>query len=98
MMHTVKGFIIVGETEVDVFLKLPSVLYDPVSVDNLISGSSAFSKPCLDVWKFLVCIMLKLSMQDFKHEEMSGIVHWLEKTLESPLDCKEIQPVHSEGD
>ena len=84
--------------QVGVFLEFSSFLYDPVHVSNLISGSSAFSKPCLDVWKFLVCIMLKLSMQDFKHEEMSGIVHWLEKTLESPLDCKEIQPVHSEGD
>ena len=65
MIHTVKGFSIVGETEVDIFLKLPSFLYDPVNVDNLIS---AFSKPCLDVWKFLVCIMLKPSMQDFKHD------------------------------
>ena len=62
----------------DLALKLPSFLYDPVNVDNLIS---AFSKPCLDVWKFLVCIMLKPSMQDFKHEEMSGIVHWFEHSL-----------------
>ena len=68
MIHTVKGFIIVGETEVDVFLELPSFLCDPVNVGNLISGSSAFSKPCLDVWKSLVCIMLKPSMQSFKHD------------------------------
>ena len=66
MIHTVKGFSIVNETEVDVFLEFPCFLYDPVNVGNLISGST-FSKPSLDVWKILVCIMLKPSMQDFKH-------------------------------
>ena len=68
MIHTVKGFSIVGETEVDVFLEFPCFLYDPVNVGNLIFGSFAFSKPSLDIWKFLVCIMLKPSMQDFKHD------------------------------
>ena len=66
MIHTVKGFGVVDETEVDVFLEFPCFLYDPVNVGNLISGST-FSKPSLDVWKILVCIMLKPSMQDFKH-------------------------------
>ena len=50
------------------FLEFPCFLYDPTNVGNLISGSSAFSKPCLDIWNFLVCIMLKPSMQDFKHD------------------------------
>ena len=68
MMHTVKGFSIVNEIEVDVFQELPCFLYDPVNVSNLISDSSAFSKPILDVWKFLICVMLKPSMQDFKHD------------------------------
>ena len=68
MIHTVKGFGVVSETEVDVFLELPSFLCDPVNVGSFISGPSSFSKPNLDIWKFLVCIMLKLSMQDFKHE------------------------------
>ena len=68
MIHTVKGFGIVDETEVDVFLKSPNFLYDPVNVGNLISGSSSFSKPSLDIWKFLVRIMLKPSMQDFKND------------------------------
>ena len=68
MIHTVKGFSIVDETEVDVFLKFPCFLYDPANVGYLISGSFAFSKPRLDIWKFLVCIMLKPSMQDFKHD------------------------------
>ena len=67
MIHAVKGFSIVDETEVDVFLEFPCCLYDPENVSNLISGFSAFSKPNLDIWKFLVFIMLKNSMQDFKH-------------------------------
>ena len=50
------------------FLQFPSFLYDPVNVDSLISGSSSFSKPNLDIWKFLVNIMLKPSMQDFKDD------------------------------
>ena len=53
------------------FLEFPCFLYDPANVGNLISGSSAFSKPSLDIWKFLVCIMLKPSMQDFKHNHAS---------------------------
>ena len=54
-----KGFSIVNETEIDVFLKFPCFLYNPVNVGSLISSSSFFSKPGLDIWKFLVCIMLK---------------------------------------
>ena len=68
MIHTVKGFSIVDETEVDVFLELSCFLYDPANAGNLISGSSAFSKPSLNIWKFMLCIMLKPSMQDFKHD------------------------------
>ena len=67
MIHTDKGFGVVNETEVDVFLEFPCLLYDSVNVDNLISGSSAFSKPSLDVWKFLVHVTLKSNMQDFEH-------------------------------
>ena len=68
MIRTAQGFSIVSETEIDVFLKFPSFLYDPANVDNLISGSSSFYKLSLKIWKFLVCIMLKPSMQDFKHD------------------------------
>ena len=68
MIHTVKGFSTVDETEVDVFLEFPSFLYDLANVGNLTSGSSSFSKPSMDMWKFLVHIMLKPSMQDFKHD------------------------------
>ena len=64
MIHIVQGFSIVNETEVDVFLKFPCFLYDPVNVGNLISGSSAFSKPSLNFWKFSVHVMLKPSLED----------------------------------
>ena len=86
MVHTVKGFSVVDETEVGVYLKFPSFLYDPANVGNLISGSSSFSKSSLDIWKFLVHVMLKLSMQDFKHDltvwEMSAVVQWLAHSSE----------------
>ena len=58
----------VDETEVDIFMELPCFLYDLENVSNLISGSSACFKPSLDVWQFLVHVMLKPSMQDFKHD------------------------------
>ena len=63
MIHTVKGFGVVNEM-VDVFLEFLCFLYDPVNVGNLISRSFSFSKPSLDIWKFLVHIMLKPSTQD----------------------------------
>ena len=62
MIHMVKGFSVVNKTEVNVFLKFLCFLFDPAKVGNLISGSSAFSKPSLDIWKLLVSIMLKPSM------------------------------------
>ena len=68
MIHTVKGFSIVGETRVDVFLEFPCFLHDPPYVSSWISGPSAFSKPSLAVWKFLAWVMLKYSMQDAKHD------------------------------
>ena len=59
---TVKGFFVVNET--DVFLKFPCFLYDPMNVGNLISGSSAFSKSSLYIWKFSVHLLLKPSLKD----------------------------------
>ena len=68
MIHTVKGFGVVNKTDIDFFfLEFPVFLYDLANVDNLIFGSASFSTPSLDIWKFLVCIMLKPSMQDFRH-------------------------------
>ena len=57
VIHRVKGFSIVNEAEVDVFLEFSCFFYDPVDVGNLISGSCAFSKPSLYIWKFLVTIL-----------------------------------------
>ena len=68
MIHTVKDFSIVNEPEVDVFLEFPYFVYDPKNVVNLISGSSASSKSSLYMWKFLVHILLKLSLEDFEHD------------------------------
>ena len=67
VIHTVKGFGIVNKAEVDVFLELSCFFYDPVDVGNLISGSSAFSKTSLNIWKFMVHLLLKPSLENFKH-------------------------------
>ena len=68
MIHTVKGFGIVNKVEVDVFLELSCFFYDPTDVGNLISDSSAFSKSSLYIWKFLVHVLLKLSLKNFEHD------------------------------
>ena len=67
VIHTVKGFGIVNKAKVDVFLELSHFLDDPVYVGNLISGSSAFSKSSLNVWKFTVHIVLKPGLENFEH-------------------------------
>ena len=63
---TIKGFSIINEAEVNVFVEFPFFLYDPVDFGNLISGSSTFSKSSLYIWKFLVNVLLKSSFQDFE--------------------------------
>ena len=67
VIHTVKGFRVVNETEVDVFLEFPCFFYDPADIGNLIFGSSAFPKSILYIWKFSVHILLKPSLKDFEH-------------------------------
>ena len=62
-----KSFGIVNKAEVDVFLKLSCFFYDPADVGNLISGSSAFSKFSLNIWKFLVHVLLKPGLENFEH-------------------------------
>ena len=66
VIHTVKGFGIVNEAEVDVFLELSCFFSDPMDVGNLISGSSAFSKSSLYIWKFFVHVLLKPGLKDFE--------------------------------
>ena len=68
MTLIVKGFSVVDEAEIDVFLKFLCFLYNPANVGNLISCSFAFSETSLDAWKFLVHVMLKPSMQDFVND------------------------------
>ena len=67
MVHTVKGFGIVNNAEIDVFLELACFFDDPVDVGNLISGSSAFSKTSLNIWKFTVHVLLKPGLENFEH-------------------------------
>ena len=67
VMHTVKAFGIVNKAVVDVFLELSCFFGDPVDVGSLISGSSAFSKSSLNIWKFMVHILLKPGLENFEH-------------------------------
>ena len=67
VIHTVKGFGIVNKAEIDVFLEFPCFFDDPVDVGNLISGSSAFSKSSLNIWKFTVHLLLKAGLENFEH-------------------------------
>ena len=80
--HTVKGFSIVNKAEINAFLEFSCFSYDPMDVGNLISGSSAFSKCSLNIWKFLVHVLLKSSLENFEHyfasvwDECSCAVVW----------------------
>ena len=67
VIHTVKGFGIVNKAEIDVFLELPCFFSDTVDVGNLISGSSAFSKSTLNIWKFTAHVFLKPGLENFEH-------------------------------
>ena len=67
MIHTVEGFGVVNKAEIDVFLELSCFFYDPADTGNLISGSSAFSKTSLNIWKFSVHVLLKPGLENFEH-------------------------------
>ena len=67
VIHTVKGFSIVNEAEVDAFLEFPCFSDDPVDIGNWISGSSAFSKSSLNIWEFSVHVLLKSRLENFEH-------------------------------
>ena len=82
VIHTVKGFGIVNKAEIYVFLELSCFFYDPADVGNLISGSSAFTKTSLNIWKFMVHVLLKPGLENFKHhftsmwDECNCVVVW----------------------
>ena len=67
VIHTVKGFGIVNKAEIDVFLELSWFFDDPADVGNLISGSSAFLKSSLIIWKFMIHVLLKPGLENFEH-------------------------------
>ena len=67
VIHTVKGFGIVNKAEIDVFLELSCFFDDASDVGNLISGSSAFSKTSLNIWKVTVQVLLKPGLENFEH-------------------------------
>ena len=72
VIHTVKGFGLVNKAEIDVFLELSCFFRDPLDVDNLISGSSAFSKTSLNIWKFTVHVLLKPGLKNLPE---SVVIH-----------------------
>ena len=79
MSHTVKGFDVVDKTEVDVFLELSCFFNDPTDVGDLVSGSSAFSKSSLNIWKFMLHLLLKPGVENFEHYFASmwdGAIVW----------------------
>ena len=82
VIHTVKGFGIVNKAEIDIFLELSYFFHDPADVGNLISGSSAFSKTNLNIWKYTVHVLLKLGLENFEHyftsvwDECNCVVVW----------------------
>ena len=76
VIYTVKGFGIINKAELDAFLELSCFSNDPIDVDNLISDSSAFSKSGLNIWKFMVHILLKPGLENYKHYFAS--VRWVQ--------------------
>ena len=89
MIHTVKGFGIVHKAEVDVFLELSCFFDDSADVGNLVSGSSTFSKSSLNIWKFMVHLLLKPVLENLGITslacEMSAIVWQFEHSLALPF-------------
>ena len=67
VIHRVKGFGIVNKAEIGVFLELSCFFHDPADVGNLVSGSSVISKTSLNIWKFMVHVLLKPGLENFEH-------------------------------
>ena len=84
VIHKVKGFGIVSKAKVDVFLELSCFFYDPVDVGSLITGSSPFSKSSLNIWKFLVHLLLKPSLENFLHYFASMWNEWKPGSSQNP--------------
>ena len=95
VIHTVKRFGIVNKTEIDVFLELSCFFHGPADVGNLTSGSSAFSKTSLNMWKFMVHVLLKPGLENFEHyftsvwDECSCVIVWAFFGFAFLWDCNE---------
>ena len=85
LLWSVKGFGIVNKAEIDVFLKLSCFFDDPMDVGNLISGSSAFSKTSLNIWKFMVHVLLKLSLVYLKCAQNTFVSIWAASSNIKPV-------------
>ena len=98
VIYTVKGFSVVNKAEVDVFLEFSCFFYDPADAGSLISGSSAFSKSSLNIWKFSVHVLLNPSLENFEHyfasvwDECNCEVVWAFFGIAFLLDCNENWP------
>ena len=98
VIHLVKGFGTISKAEVDTFLELSWFFDDPMDVANLISGSSAFSKSSLNIWKFLVLVLLKPGLENFEHcftsmwDECNCAVVWALFGIAFPWDWNENWP------
>ena len=98
VIHTVKGFSVVNEAEVNIFLELPCFFYDPTDVSNLMSGSSAFSKSSFYIWEFLIPILLKPRLKNFENylasvwDEHNCAIVWTSFGIALLWDLNENQP------
>ena len=99
VIHTVNGFGIVNKAERDVFLELSCLFDDPADVSNLISGSSAFSKISMNIWKFMVHVLLKPGLENFKHyftsmwDECNCVLVWASFGIAFLWDWNENWPI-----
>ena len=98
VIHTIKGFGIVNKAEVDIFLELAWFFYDPTDIGNLIFVSSAFSKSSLNIWKFMVHVLLKPGLESFEYyfasvwDECNCAVGWAFFGIAFLWDCNENWP------
>ena len=99
VIHTIKGFGIVNKAEIDVSLELSWYFNDPADVGNFVSGSSAFSKTSLNIWKFTVHVLLKPGLENFKHyftsmwDEYNCVIVWAFFRIAFLWDWKENWPL-----
>ena len=95
VIHTVEGFGIVNKAEIDIFLELSCFFDDPADVGNLISGSSAFSKTSLNIWKFTVHILLKPGLENFEHY-FTSVLERINSRLEDAEHISDLENMEEE--